>query len=277
MSEKNEQGAGTPKKSRARERSPNYPSISLPDAVAYAQRFWASEKRTAVPADVAAKAMGYASLSGKSRMTLAALKQYGLVKGRKDSVQLTDTAVAIIVHPVGSSERQAALRAAATKPDLFVELATKRPDASDVALRAYLITERKFSEDGARRFIKSYRQTMKLVEGISEGYSEEDPVEDDGDDEADTPTVDPKSGDGTPKKDRDNPPKEPTMPGVGQEAQPFDLPIPLIGGGMATLRMPRPITGEDYDHMVALLESNLKALRKALVKEPKPPQDDAPK
>ncbi|MDZ4259642.1 MAG: hypothetical protein U0974_03875 [Gemmatimonadales bacterium] len=60
------------------------------------------------------------------------------------------------------------------------------------------------------------------------------------------------------------------MPPVGLESQTFDLPIALMSGGTATLRLPRPMSGEDYDHMVSLLEANLKAMRKALVKDPAP-------
>jgi hypothetical protein len=45
----------------------------------------------------------------------------------------------------------------------------------------------------------------------------------------------------------------------------FDLPVPLPGNTLAILRMPRPMTGKDYDFMVTQLDANLKAYRTALV------------
>jgi hypothetical protein len=54
----------------AKERSPNYPSIGLPSAIDLARKLWNAEKRTAVPPEIAARALGYNSLSGASRAAL---------------------------------------------------------------------------------------------------------------------------------------------------------------------------------------------------------------
>lgn len=159
-------------RSSAKERSPNYPSMGLPAALEAAKKLWQAEKRTAVPPDVAAKAIGYNSLSGASRAALAALRQYGLIDYFGGSLALTDQAVDILVHPQQSEEWIKAVREAANAPEMFREIAQTHRDASDSALNAYLITRKRFSVDGAQKFIRAFRETNALVNRSGEGYSQ---------------------------------------------------------------------------------------------------------
>jgi hypothetical protein len=66
------------------------------------------------------------------------------------------------------------------------------------------------------------------------------------------------------------------MPEIQAEnARPFDLPIPLAAG-MATLRMPVPMSLEDYDLLTEALTLSLKLYKANLTKRPEPagaPQD----
>src|SRR5689334_3881195 len=144
-------------------RSPNYPAMGLPAAIESARKLWQAEKRTTVPPDVAARAIGYAGISGASRAALAALRQYGLIDYYGGGLALTDTAIDILVHPQESEDYQRAIRAAANAPDLFRELNQDQPDASDVALTAYLISRKRFSQDGARKLVRALRETNSLV------------------------------------------------------------------------------------------------------------------
>ena len=160
-------------------RSPNYPALSLGDAVGAAGKLWEAEKRTAVELRVAAAALGYGSLSGSARVTIAALRQYGFLAGR-GNVQLSNLAVDVL-H--GSEEqRAAALRKAALNPSLFKQLAQSHLDASATALQSYLITEKQFSEDGARRAAKAFKATLEFAGILLDGSN--------GDDTGDEPGAD---------------------------------------------------------------------------------------
>jgi hypothetical protein len=156
----------------AKSRSPNYPSMSLPQALAHANTLWSKEGRTSVPPTILAKHMGYSSLSGPARTKIAALKQYGLLDEGKDGFHLSELALRILHHPDGSVDREDAITAAAYTPDLFRELAQTHMAASDDALRAYLITKRKFTDSGAKEAIKAFRETIELVNLDESSYSE---------------------------------------------------------------------------------------------------------
>lgn len=155
----------------AKNRSPNYPSLALPQALSYAKALWGKEQRTSIPPAVLAKHMGYSSLSGPARTRIAALKQYGLIDEGSDGLHLSDLALQIVHQPEGSPERDEAIRLAALKPDLFRELWESHKTASDDALRAYLLTRKKFTEDGAKQVIKAFRQTVELANLDDSSYT----------------------------------------------------------------------------------------------------------
>ena len=91
-----------------------------------------------------AQAIGYAGLSGPSRVRLGSLKRYGLLEEKKIcDVQLTDTAMTVLHHPDGSSEQLAGLRIAALTPELFSALQQTYPQSSNDTIRSYLLTKKK--------------------------------------------------------------------------------------------------------------------------------------
>jgi hypothetical protein len=156
----------------AKARSPQYPAIGLKEAVEKATAVYNNDYQNPIPRAVAAAHMGYQSLNGKSLGVLSAVLKYGLLEGRGDETRVSDLAVAIIAHPPGSSERAAALREAASKPELFSELDARFQGgkASDQALRSYLLTQ-KFIPTAADAVIRSYRETKQLVDVESSGYN----------------------------------------------------------------------------------------------------------
>jgi hypothetical protein len=154
------------------DRSPNYPSIGLEEAIKDSRLLWDREQRTWVPPSVAATAWGYKSLSGPARQTIASLKQFGLLQSSGNGVALTDLAVEILHQPPDSAAWQEAVMTASVKPPLFRDLVGDFNHASNEALKAYLITKRRFSEDGSKRVTKAFRETMSLVNRTMEGYTE---------------------------------------------------------------------------------------------------------
>jgi hypothetical protein len=155
-------------------RSPNYPAAGLSQAIGAAQKLWKEEKRTAVPQDVAGKALGYKGLNGPARLMLSAMKKYGLLEGRGHAVKLSDLAIAILHCEQESEERAQALRTAALRPELFRELHQSHREASDTALTSYLVVQKSFSDAGARQCIAAFRDTMAVADLKASGYSPTD-------------------------------------------------------------------------------------------------------
>lgn len=153
-----------------RTRSPNYPGLSLREAIEKVRALHNEIGQNPTSRDVVAKGMGYSGLSGSSATAISAAKKYGLLEGRGEEVRISDRAMAILA-PHNEAERKEAVRQAALAPDLFRSIAEKFPDqkVGDELLRNYLIRN-KFSPQAVSPAIEAYRETMELVEGFGEGY-----------------------------------------------------------------------------------------------------------
>jgi hypothetical protein len=152
-------------------RSPNYPAIGLGEAIKAAELIWNKEKRTPVATDVIGKAMGYKSVSGPVRTKIAALRKYGLLEHTAGGYRVSDLAMKILHGEIHSEERCNALVEAATRPEIFRVLRETHSQASDEALKSYLIVKRGFSESGAKQFIKAFRESMEVADEAGGGYT----------------------------------------------------------------------------------------------------------
>jgi hypothetical protein len=157
-----------------KQRSPNYPATGLTEAIDLARRLWKIEQRTSVSPDVIAKAWGYKSLSGPVRTKVSAMKKYGLLEQTTDGMRLSQRAVQIVNYKADTQEYQEAMQAAAKEPELFQELYKTHQNASDDALRAYLVTKKAFSDPGARQLIKAFRETMAVAKLQDSPYTPHD-------------------------------------------------------------------------------------------------------
>jgi len=149
----------------ARTRSPNYPYLSLPDAVKHTEVLWTKEKRTAVGPEIIAKAWGYKGLNGLARVKIASLKKYGLIDDSGKGFRVSERALRILIG--GPEERAGALSEAALAPELFREIHEQFAEASDDAIRSFLVISRQFTDDAAKRVISAYRGTLAAV-GVAE-------------------------------------------------------------------------------------------------------------
>lgn len=156
----------------AKERSPNYPAVGLAEAIELGRKLWAKEKRTTVALDAAVKAMGYNTLSGPARTRLAALRQYGLLEQDRSGVRVSDLAIKILNHPSGTPDYEASIKEAALRPDLFRDLFQTHAEASDDSLKSHLVVNRRFSDNGARKCIQSFRETISLAKLTETDYPE---------------------------------------------------------------------------------------------------------
>jgi len=151
-------------------RSPNYPAISLPDAIGRVTALYRAIHTHAAPREVVAKGMGYNTLNGASATTISALHKYGLLERVGDEVKVSERALSIL-HPHTPQEKAEAIRAAAAEPALFAELAERFPGSmpNEDLLRNYLLRQG-FAPAAVASVIAAYRDTSDMVAAEGQGY-----------------------------------------------------------------------------------------------------------
>ncbi len=153
-------------------RSPNYPAISLPDAIGRVKVIHAKAHTHKVDALTMAQAAGYAGINGASLSLLSALKKFGLLDEFGKELKVSHNALSIIADPVTSEIRQVAIQRCAFAPVLFTKIRNQFPDSvpSDEIVRSYLI-KNSFSSSTVDVAIRAFRETMKLVTDEGLGYT----------------------------------------------------------------------------------------------------------
>lgn len=157
-------------------RSPSYPVMSLADAVAAVHKIEGQYRSSKVDREIAAKMIGYSSLSGPANKALAALAQYGLVeRAGKGEMRVTTRARAIL-HPDDPAEKRRELEAAALEPSLFREMKERWPDVMppEEAVISYF-NRRGFNPSAIRPAARAYLQTLLYLEeeGDSDSHGRE--------------------------------------------------------------------------------------------------------
>src|SRR5262245_52956023 len=98
-------------------RSPAYPGINLEDAITYAEQLYEQEDGRFANVEAVAEHWEMAVKSSSFQVALAALKHFGFLvdEGSKENrrVKLTDLALDIVIHELGSANREQAIRDAA--------------------------------------------------------------------------------------------------------------------------------------------------------------------
>lgn len=146
-----------------RTRSPNYPSMSLREAVQKAGEIYRSQHTHGAPREVVAQSMGYNSLNGASATAISALMKFGLLDGRGEDIKISALAMAIL-HPESDHEKASAIAEAAGLPALYSEIDEKFPGRppSDEILKNYLV-RRGFAQNAIPGVISAYRETKEFV------------------------------------------------------------------------------------------------------------------
>lgn len=145
-------------------RSPNYPALSLPEAIKRVQALYGAHHTHAAPREVVAKGLGYNSLNGASMTAISALQKYGLIDRAGDGLKVSERALRILL-PHSPVERATAIQEAANDPPLFAELKENFPDRipGDDLLRNYLL-RRGFAPGAVSSVIAAYRETSEMAE-----------------------------------------------------------------------------------------------------------------
>src|SRR2546421_4079381 len=150
----------------AKQRSPNYPSLTLDQAIEKARQVYDNEHTHAAPREVVAQALGYGGLNGRALTVIGAIAAYGLLdKAGTGSLKVSPDAVSIFELDAGHPQRNEALERLAFNPKLFDELRTMfgSDPPSDVNLKHFLIQEKEFLPKAATDVIRVYRANLDLV------------------------------------------------------------------------------------------------------------------
>ena len=157
----------------ARIRSPNYPGISLADAVERIHKIHGKAHTHKVDAATMAGAAGYSGLNGAALGVLSALKKYGLLDDQGKTLRVSDLALTIIADPIASPERRVAVQKAAFSPPLFSAIRAEYPGSipGDEIVRSYLL-KKGFAATAIGAALDSFRETMEMVTSEGLGYNE---------------------------------------------------------------------------------------------------------
>ncbi len=154
-----------------RKRSPAYPGIDLGVALDLARKLKDSYGESPTHPEVVFAVWDYKGKTGPGAVALAALKYFGLIEdegvGEDRRVKLSDLALNILWDKrKGCVERAKAEEEAALNPKIHRKLwdhFQKSIPSSDEALEFHLKKNEKFSDKGAKDFIRQFRRTIAYV------------------------------------------------------------------------------------------------------------------
>ena len=251
-----------------RPKSPNYPGVDLGTAIdLVGQLYRGGVGRGEFTAMDAAKAWNYNSPSGPVRVRIGALRQYGLIEGKRgpraEKPRLTRRALTFVIRPQGSREYQDALRETALIPPLFSELNQSHPNATDGVLEGILVMDKNFTDDGAQRCIAAYRSTLRLA-GLDEAGTMSGLNDDESPDEnEDVPVVSVPTNIGRESV------SAPAQEAPRLSAEHIRVPLRLMGGSLTVaVELPDSMTERAWTQMMSMLN----ALKPGYV----PEADDVP-
>ena len=212
--------------------------------------------------------------SSATLLAVAALKRYGLldeiegVEGR--SFRLSQTALSLILGQPDGPEWAGIVKQAALTPTIYADIwqhfGGELP--SDIAIRQYLLLEKKFGDTAVDALIRSFRDTISFAK-----ISSSDKIT----------TVGPESG-GEIENENEamaTLAREPESKPSAQSVSPLvsnppsgtvvlrEFTFPL-STGMAALKVPFPLTEQDYSGLIKTLET----FKEGLVRKPEPPTLD---
>lgn len=148
----------------SRQRSPNYPSINLEEAIQRITTIYEQQRKNPADREVFAQILGYKGINGASVKVISSLSKYGLLEGSGGNLRVSSAGEDLALHRPGDAEYASAVQAAGNAPAFFRELAVEYPDGlpSDHAIRATLI-KRGFHPQAVEPALQSYRETLDFM------------------------------------------------------------------------------------------------------------------
>ena len=164
--------------SSARTRSPNYPSMSLGEAIDAIRKVYAQERRGRFPRLSLANHLGYSSINGRSLSKMGGLRAYSLIEGREDQLAVSSVALAIMEAPEGSPDYVQAYRDAFLSPAIFAR-AFEQYGAEPPSPQTFRwwLTQQGYVGEAADRTIQAYLDSLELVNSKAGGQLATSPVD----------------------------------------------------------------------------------------------------
>jgi len=155
-----------------RVRSPSYPNIGLPEALAMLRRIYDVAFTNPIPEEEMARQLGYESASSWLGLRLSAMSKFGLLEiipaspTRAKCCMITALGEEVLRNAPESTQHLAALRQAALRPtiydDLWNRFGSELPPNSEMA--AYLVDERKFNPKAVASLLANFRATVECAD-----------------------------------------------------------------------------------------------------------------
>lgn len=156
----------------ARVRSPNYPALSLPEAIERLRGLHKEQQTTAEPREVVILHMGYSGINGRSLKALSALIKYGFLEATSDErLRVSKRALAILFpDPDNPRAKNQALVDAAFAPVLFAKIFDRwKTRPTQASLNSFLAHEG-FNTNSVDMVAHAFYETFDLVESLIASY-----------------------------------------------------------------------------------------------------------
>lgn len=234
---------------KKKHRSPNYPVISIDEAIDKLRQIYRQDKRALTTYEAVITHLGFTAKkrSGRSARVVAALRQYGLLDEQAGKFRVSDTGFRVLEMPEDSQERAQLIKEAALNPPAFRKILSyyEGEVPSDAALRSHLIFQEKFNPESVSDFIRVFRRTIEVANPSPEDYTsgEESEV-------ADKPLTGgaPKMQPPPGQRQGDSPP-----PPAGQ----LHFPLYLSKTQKAALYVPATMSQREYELLRKQIENSL--------------------
>lgn len=152
---------------KVKERSPNYPSLSLKDALGRLEDLYDKYGKHQIPVTIIHEPWSYERLSGATRQCIAALSYYGLITvtgvGDARKVHIAEDGYRIIKN---APDRSNLIKSAVEKPTIYQIILEKYADQNippDDILKDYLIWELKFNDKYVDNFIANFKESLEFA------------------------------------------------------------------------------------------------------------------
>lgn len=144
-------------------RSPNYPSMHLGDSIEAVRKVYAEERRSKFPRTSLAAHLGYSSLNGRALSKIGAIRAYGLIDGREDTLSVSPTAIALLEAPKDSEDFKLALHEAFNAPPLFARIAAEHEETPSPQTLRWWLAKQGYIADAADKALKVYLDSLEVV------------------------------------------------------------------------------------------------------------------
>jgi hypothetical protein len=255
MAEKVDKKAGDAKPKKTRQRSPNYPTIGLRDAVTRARKLYDADGKAGSSQEAAYTHIGFSGPHGQAQSVMSAIKKFAVLEDKKDGrIAPTKLAIDVFEFPPEHERHRTALREMVLSPAIYSELVNEfRKHSrlpSDATLKSELAADWDFNPAKVDGFLKDFRDSLTyagLLDGndlkLSDTASEEGGEASEGNDV--TETLDPpKPGEKLPKP----------LPPVATGLKDFPL---YTSGPKGALYAPATMSKADFELFKKQLESYL--------------------